>query len=201
MEKVKLTPEQAEAIEFALNTERLAYYQNPDALLDSHIRSKQFLHELEPLKEIDNVTLAKALYIGYEVEPEFKVEDWVKFETLEGIYVYGKIEKINEFGSAEAQWSDGKGGGVPLYELERMTPEEISTEKERRKWETIGRKVGEYKTNDIVYHEKYGYGVYAHGQMIEPFNQEKFYGWFDVEIEELELICPAEHRFDLKEDE
>lgn len=70
MEKVVLTKEQAMAIEFALNTERLAYFQNPDALLKSHILSRSFLNELEPLSTIDNITLAKALYQGYEVKKE-----------------------------------------------------------------------------------------------------------------------------------
>lgn len=70
MEKVILSKRQADAIEFALNTERLAYYQNPDALLNSHIKSVRFLNELEPLREIDNVTLAKALYVGYDIKKE-----------------------------------------------------------------------------------------------------------------------------------
>lgn len=75
MEKVILKKEHADAIEFALNTERLAYYKNPDELLKSHIRSKCFLDEMFPLRSIDHITLAKALYVGYEVEqtPEEKL--------------------------------------------------------------------------------------------------------------------------------
>lgn len=78
MEKVTLTKEQAEAIEFALNTKRLAYFQSPEALLQSHIRSRHFLDEMYPLREIDSVTLAKALFVGYEVPqtPEEKLLDY-----------------------------------------------------------------------------------------------------------------------------
>lgn len=52
MEKVTLTKEQAEAIEFALNTKRLAYFQSPEALLQSHIRSRHFLDDYYEACEI-----------------------------------------------------------------------------------------------------------------------------------------------------
>jgi hypothetical protein len=197
MERVKLTPEQAEVLE------RLKESHSKVVLVRSHyVGTNWYLHQTKGtgLDRLDLDTFIRALYIGYEIEKPFKVGDWVKYTSFNRTF-YGQIEKINEFGSAEAHWSDGKYGGMPLPRLESMTPEEITAEKERRKWAAIGRKVGEYKTNDIVYHEKYGYGVYVHGQMIEPFNQEKYSGWHDVKAKELKLICPVEHRFDMKEAE
>jgi hypothetical protein len=196
MEKVKLTPTQVEALE-----KWKGMANRKQILIAFTGEGKQYgwLDELECLKSLSFEEMALALCDWYEVEEPFKVGDWVKYTSFNGI-VYGQIEKINEFGSAEAQWSDGKGGGIPLYGLMRMTDEEIAAEKERRRWAAIGRGVGEYKTNDIVYHEKYGYGVYVHGQMIEPFNQEKFSGWREVKQGTLKLICPVENRFDKKDD-
>lgn len=156
-EKVKLTREQAEAIEFALNTERLAYYKNPDALLGSHILSKNFNDELKELRRISNVDLAKALYIGYEVEPEYKVGDWVRQCVGDGFRV-GQIERIYEngrflvdFRAYEAPYEKYKESFSP-DEIDYASSEEIKAEQERRVWAKIGREVGEFQEGDLADH-------------------------------------------------
>src|SRR5690625_7480192 len=68
MEKVKLTPEQANAIKKWINKELLIIAK----------ASGLFEHSTdESIAELTMEQLVKALYIGYEVEPEFKVGDWV----------------------------------------------------------------------------------------------------------------------------
>lgn len=93
MDKVTLTKEQAEAIEFALNTKRLAYFKSPETLLQSHIRSRHFLDEMYHLREIDSVTLAKALFVGYlvEVTPEEEIKShWDNSDPDDSLEEYDK---------------------------------------------------------------------------------------------------------------
>jgi hypothetical protein len=203
MERVKLTPAQVEALE-----KWKGMANRKQILIAFTGEGKQYgwLDELECLKSLSFEEMALALCDWYEVEEPFKVGDWV--------VLLGDICEIIRFQCDTPLKDDGRcyltlkrlSDGIEYYNIPRehvrlATNEEIAAEKERRKWSAIGRKVGEYKTNDIVYHEKYGYGVYVHGQMIEPFNQEKYSGWHDVKAKELKLICPVEHRFDMKEDE
>ena len=51
MRKVTLKQNQIEAIEYALTTERLEYYHNPDALIESHIRFKE--HFIDVVRTTD----------------------------------------------------------------------------------------------------------------------------------------------------
>ncbi|WP_199425797.1 hypothetical protein [Thermaerobacillus caldiproteolyticus] len=198
MEKVKLTPQQAESLEYLKRNFRLK------EIVILHVQKYgcDWVGKGEGINGLDVDTLIKALYIGYEIEEPFKVGDWVTWEYRSTKYT-GKILEISD----NDVLTDVKGsiyGANQRFlknKIRKATPEEIAAEKERRKWAAIRRKVGEYKTNDIVYHEKYGYGVYVHGQMIEPFNQEKYSGWHDVKAKELKLICPVEQRFDLKGDD
>jgi transcription-repair coupling factor (superfamily II helicase) len=198
MERVKLTPAQVEALE-----KWKGMANRKQILIAFTGEGKQYgwLDELECLKSLSFEEMALALCDWYEVEEPFKVGDWVKYQTFGGVYVYGKIEKINEFSSAEAQWSDGKGGGIPLYGLMRMTDEEIAAEKERRKWSAIGRKVGEYKRNDIICHKQHGFGIYVGDNKMAQFSEGGYRGLFTIDLQDLELIVPVEHRFDMKGDE
>jgi len=193
MERVKLTSAQAEVFEKAINSlgvQSLVY--------EAAVNERGFCGDLMVLNELEPQDIVNAVKYGYEIEDPFKVGDWVKYQTFGGVYVYGKIEKINEFGSAEAQWSDGRGGGIPLYGLMRMTDEEIAAEKERRKWATIGREVGEYHAGDFVRHKRYGIDmvefVDAPGVYLKALRRY-------CDKDEIELICPVEQRFDMKEAE
>ena|SRR5690625_4134508 len=147
MEKVKLTKEQANAIEWALQKEN---EYSPDRLL--RLRSSDnanFHNELYPLNDIDIAVLARALYIGYEVEPEFKVGDWVV--SVKTGFV-GTILDIFSDGMAHLSWR----GSVAIKNLRHATPEEIQQEKERRWWAKHGREVWELKAGDFLIYKKFG---------------------------------------------
>ena len=66
MDKVKLTKAQATALERTRNN-----YSTGDALLKAHADpTNQWQAVLTPLNEIDLMTMAKALIVGYEVIEE-----------------------------------------------------------------------------------------------------------------------------------
>ena len=150
MEKVKLTREQANAIEWALQKEN---EYSPDRLL--RLRSSDnanFHNELYPLNDIDIAVLARALYIGYEVEPEFKVGDWVVRTSDEGLYFEkNKIFRAgHDIDDKGVQEEDSDIYHVPSN-LRHATPEEIAEEKERRWWKKHGRDVWELRKGDVLY--------------------------------------------------
>lgn len=146
MEKVKLTREQANAIEYALQ-EVDEYKGNLDRLLrHASMNNVNFRNELHLLDTIDIVTLAKALYIGYEVEPEFKVGDWVVNISN------GYIKLIENEREANFLNNDY----IKRHELRHATSEEIAEEKERRWWAKHGREVWELKVGDFLINEKLG---------------------------------------------
>lgn len=148
MEKVKITQEQADAIESLRSDE----YDD-----DVIIRNVLF-YEMRTWLETDNNhrvlgevrtdTLIRALYIGYEVETEFKIGDWVVHEFS------GEVVKI--IGISE---EDGKTcikidayttGYLFLDDFRRATPEEIAKEKQRRWWGKHDRDVWELVPLDVI---------------------------------------------------
>lgn len=106
---------------------------------------------IEILNGMDAEKLVLAVHGHCEVEPKYKVGDWVAFEKVIGEAFVGKIEGFEEggflrtdiYGETEVkQWFVASG-------LRHATPEEIKAEKERRVWKKIGREVGEFRDGDI----------------------------------------------------
>lgn len=203
MNKPVITQEQADAIGYAI--ERHSRVR----LIDTYMKNGNgcFVEKLKQLYKMSYDDFFRCLYIGYEVEPEFKVGDWVV--TKSG-YV-GEIEFINEFeGWANIGYSkETKERGVclaktfKLNEIERhATESEIAQEKERRKWEKIGRKLGEYHHYDIaldlindVYVEVDDPDAYPGGSMRVASLDDTLDSWM-VNPVNLTLVCPAENRLD-----
>jgi hypothetical protein len=176
MEKVKLTPKQAETFE------KIIEIVNQD-------------QSLWPL-------LPKILKNGYEIEEQFKTGDLV--------VLLGDICEIIRFQCDTPMKDDGRcyftlkrlSDGIEFYNIPRehvrlATNEEITAEKERRKWAEIGRKVNEYRKGDLV---KHNYYEFDEVELINPEavylkRLKSFYA-----LNEIELICPVELRFDMKDD-
>ena|SRR5690625_1012036 len=140
-EKVKLTQEQAREIE------RIKKYFNRHEYITKFVESNGVSDSEFHIEE-----LVRALYIGYEVEPEFKVRDFVKNDR--GRVVEILEDKGNSF---VVGWiANGK-----LYKetvsknsiLRHVTKQEIW-------WASHGRGVWELKGHDILTHRFYG-GNYA----------------------------------------
>lgn len=132
MEKVKLTQKQADAIVKNVN----AGLENGN-ILYRYLRYEGYD---EQFRGLTFGALADALYIGYEVEPEFKVGDWVVEK------VSGKVGVVHSIDCGQGSFHvDLLEYAVPQYQLKgdyrHATPEEIAKEKQRRWWAEHGREV------------------------------------------------------------
>lgn len=174
MEKVKITHEQADAIEKIKS----------GALMDV---------------PLDN--LIKAMIIGYEIEPEFKVGDWVV--TKDG-YI-GEIEYINEVDKwANIGYSkDTKERGVclaktfKLNDIERhATIEETEQEKERRFWVRHNRDVWELRQGDVLSKKRGSYTVWEIHEDRVIFNEFGITKTWEELKSEFKVTCFAENRLD-----
>ena len=143
MEKVKLTQEQAKAIKRWVNKEQLIIAK-ASGLLEHSID--------ESIAELTMEQLVKALYIGYEVEPEFKKGDYVmvKWKNREKEEFY-RVVSIDPWGSIHIETLDGSPNSSGHENTRHATPEEIAAEKERRWWKKHGRDVWELRKGDVLY--------------------------------------------------
>lgn len=129
MSKVKITQEQADAIEGITDRESAAELQ---------INGWKW-YKNRCLNNLSFDDFIKALYIGYEVEPEFEVGDWV-YRKSDG--VVSKINRIENQEDFYGEFSTDKHRGwLYVEEIRHATPEEIEKEKERRWWAKHNRDV------------------------------------------------------------
>lgn len=141
-EKVRLTKEQARAVE---------------VFKDNNLTLKDYAYEnlseeLDPIQILGIDKMARALYVGYEIEPELDVGDWVISKVTGEI---GKIThlKSNGYVVTDIKLVDYKDDvflvDKPDWFLKK-TPEEIAKEKQRRWWAKHGRGVWELKERDLL---------------------------------------------------
>jgi len=124
-EKVKVTKEQAEAIEEFQKT----------------------VHELG----ISLDELKVIFESGYEVKPEFKVGDWFVYIGKDG--EVAEYIKKGFTGQVEAVHYGFITDGYHRFynsEIRHATPSEITEEKERRWWKKHGREFRQLKQNDLI---------------------------------------------------
>ena len=208
MNKVILTQEQAESLELTLEKAN----ENKDLALGwispaLHHR-KPLNKKFSSLKELSVGEVARALYIGYEVEPEFKVRDWVYRVSDKKIY---RVDFVTEEGLVlddENLWMFNEKGNdygkhTPPEDVRHATPEEIAEEKERRWWTKHDRDVWELRKRDILKHKrgnklievkKVHNSQYLIGTCTYYKNKEDVKKHYTV-------ICLAENRLDVKDDE
>src|SRR5690625_6571403 len=86
LKKVRLTKEQARAVE---------------VFKDNNLTLKDYAYEnlseeLDPIQILGIDKMARALYVGYEIEPEFRGGDWVvRTVDLEEHYKSGEIGRAH----------------------------------------------------------------------------------------------------------
>lgn len=153
MEKVKLTSLQANEIEALM---REPFNNTKDELLVGHTAHGGF-SKLKALG-VDLPLLAKALYIGYEVEPEFEVGEWA----------FNK--QTNRFFEVAEGYEDKMNLDIIKKYLRHATPEEIAEEKKRRWWKSHNRNVWELKRKDVLYDKEIGQIV----EVSEDSTMEKY---------------------------
>lgn len=121
MKKVKVTREQAEAIEEFQKT----------------------VHELG----ISSDELKGIFESGYEVKPEFKVGDFIEIE----LFGRGVVVEITGINNADGRIRINGSSEFNEYNvIRKLTDEEIQQEKERRWWKKHGREPWELKKGDVI---------------------------------------------------
>src|SRR5690625_374345 len=186
MEKVKLTREQANALESLLEDytkeeiikenfnpiERLREY------LDDENKNIVFRH-------LSDEMLVKALYFGYEVEEQYKKGDWVKAKDDGRL-----IKLIHDFMVEEAN-------GCKNHLIEPATEDEISVEW----WMRNGREHWELRYNDILIDEQgnlYSF-VEECGALLELYSCHvggvKLKSYEELQ-DNFQIVCFAEDRKD-----
>ncbi|MFJ7971286.1 hypothetical protein [Psychrobacillus sp. NPDC096389] len=144
-EKVMLTREQADGIEH-LKKRKFS----DESIIGAHVRNPNgwLLDENAALNRMPLIRLVDALRSGYEVEPKYQVRDWVVYRSFDAGNVIVKIIDI-QYVHSRVQF-ETLSGWKAIRDIERhATPEEIKSEKERRLWKSIGRKVGKFHNGDF----------------------------------------------------
>jgi|SRR5690625_1255733 len=165
MEKVKLTQEQAGEIE------RIKNYFNRHEYITKFVETNGVSDSEFHIEE-----LVRALYTGYEVEPEFKAGDWVH-NNLNGC-----VFQIKE------------------YQLEVINddPRNIRhATKQEAWWASHGRDVDQYKHNDVI-KESYNQVIREVSHVEDNIVYMKCGGGFGKDA--LKIVCFAEDRKDLGDD-
>lgn len=177
MKKVKLTESQVDAFEFTNK------FNNLEFNVRKHMNGWTDKRTL-CLNSLSLKDYLKALYIGYEVEPVYHLKELVKYgECIFEIYQIPRIGAVNlksELGSTISH--------VPVTEIEKLTNDELSTEKTRRWWSSNHRDVNELKTDDVVLNTQTD-KIYT----ISKFSNKKLLTYEKV-------ICFAQERKDIDAD-
>ncbi len=197
MEKIQLTQEQKDRIDFILrNWEPPVNSTIEEIVLRTH---EHMWKETQNrcLNDLSLDTLARVLYTpdSYEVIPQYKVGDWVVYAHDNSIWeitkdTYNDGTHINLMNGNEIM------NVVSANHLRHATPEEIAKEKKRRFWDKLGREVDEYKEGDIVSYRD----LFTPLIDVEVNNCKVHFpsdsGRFDVPIEDVRLSIPVEQRLD-----
>lgn len=180
MEKVKLTQKQADAITKNVNED----LKNGDILY----RYLRFDGYDEQFRGLTFSTLADALYIGYEVESDYKIGDWVKDTSTNAVIQIADKQQKNNFLDPRHKT------------IRHATKEEIAEEKQRRWWAKHGREVWKLREGDLLIAEKepdYADVVHANGDFNIHFKDGNYFSKAYIK-ENYKVVCFAENRMDVK---
>lgn len=202
-DKVIITEKQANAINLWLSSH---LDRTEEQLLNSH--AENYVHEetgeltkwgsmYDSLNELSVSDLAKALYIGYKVEQKYSVGEWIIVFHDNGIWkCTAEITTIkNEYFTVDAKNVHEEDLHLSFDgwdAIRHATPSEIKQEKERRWWDKLGRKVGEWKTGDIFINTSGGSELYR--PLMEVDGRTTI-----THGQHLKMVCPVEKRLDINE--
>lgn len=152
-EKVTITAEQAAALKVLTDTEKWSH----ESIISVHTSSPRGWNTwngVDGLNGMPLLTLVDALRIGYEIEPEYKVGEWVVFvgeHLVDGEFPEEVVQVIavrNQ--SNQIQFAEVSGWQSIENVKGHATPEEIKAERERKVWAKYGRKVNEWRNGDVA---------------------------------------------------
>ncbi|RFA36207.1 hypothetical protein CAI16_05285 [Virgibacillus dokdonensis] len=189
MEKVKVTQDQADALERT---------GDKGDVLATHIKYGWVHHDNECLNSLSIDEMARALYVGYEVIPSFKAGDWIVHEQSGYIGIITKITNGRYvYGDAR---QDGFLAGFAQEVLRHATESEVAEEIQRRWWKNYDRDVWELKPKDVLVAEDGGYLVEV--KRVLSCGSPLFVGGVKStpldEVEEMfKVVCFAQDRKDV----
>ena len=198
MEKVKLTQEQKDRIDFVLSDWEVG---NDSTIEEKMLRVHECMwreKENRCLNDLSLDSLARVLYTpdSYEVIPQYKVGDWV-YHTDGDI---GKITEINEYGTifTDIEFYPNSFISTSAKFFRHATLEEIQKEKKRRFWDKLGRGVDEYREGDFIVdvYGDYGFIERKKDPVIYRVRMIRANQPVITHPEEMRLITQAEDRLD-----
>lgn len=193
MEKVKITQEQADAFEKLIRNTHIKFKYAIETARNQEWATESFT----PLNGLSFDKFINVIRYGYEVEPEFKVGDWVAYNY------WGLVGKVvsTDGGIALDNRVNGK---LNPNDFKHATPQEIATEKTRRWWNKNNRYEWELMKGDIIRN------FVINGTFYEvTYVDGEYIGLFDIgrsrmETEEIDIVsggyrvvCFADHRKDI----
>jgi len=134
-EKVMITKEQDDAIEEYMNKHKCS----KETILDLHAAnyknnltggSMQWSDPFRSMNELSVSDMARALYIGYEVEPKYCVGKWVV--VTDGFEEIGRISKITKVSGRSVLLEGVNNCWWEFSQIRYATEQEIAAEKGRR---------------------------------------------------------------------
>ena len=197
MEKVKVTKEQAKG---------LNQITTPQSAVKDYVGNWQLGNDLNALS-LDE--LIRALYIGYEVEPEFEIGQWIVLTSpFTNAKITARILDIDVGGDNRVRLDRDDHCWWDKEDIRHATPEEIGEEKERRFFARHGKKPWELKRNDLIYSARYGLLAIANETELGAYWAYSYAGSNIHAISKKELkedgykvVCFAESRLDVKTNE
>lgn len=143
MSKVILTREQANAIELLKDLSEGRFGD----IIDAHAKSRNWRSAASPANVLGVGDLASAMYIGYEIDPEFNVGDWVYVEVpkekLPNVY------QIMNAGKHSVNL-DRLYGNHKKMTSDTQHQKKSHKKKQRRWWSKHDRDVWQVKRHDIL---------------------------------------------------
>ncbi|WP_419962075.1 hypothetical protein [Psychrobacillus sp. BM2] len=171
-EKVKVTQEQADKLKDVLADPE---FTHQELLNDQHSEPWATSHKC--LNELDVWTLARTIY---EVEPQFKVGDWIVI--TDGNSSIGEIHRISKIGDRSVLLFDHSYScSWRVSQIRHATSEEIKAGKERRLWNSIGREVGEFRDGDYGEHISKKSSSESREYLEDWYKRGKLKGFYPVE--------------------
>lgn len=146
IEKISVTQSQANKLKEYLEVCRKAGKNPLDVFASSGCELNDYYESLNSLSIED---MARAILIGYEIEPVYKVGELVTITAPNS--KFGKVYEIIEEQDIGVYLLKMESINTMLWHIEEFrhaTPEEIKAEKERRLWKSIGREIGEFRKGD-----------------------------------------------------
>lgn len=173
MEKVKLMPAQADAIEKALKYNG----EDKEQLINKHADNKWITDTYSALNDLSQADMARAVLIGYEVEEEYKVGDKIVHlhDRHPGVYT---VREVHFHGVLVGEFFDLE---FRIKDIRHATPEEIKAEQERRVWAGIGREVGEFCDGDFAFSGYTGYHSHEATVLKDWYDKGKLKGFYPAE--------------------